>query len=88
MKYVINYHSVQSEHIFATPQHTHSEFVEVDTVERLNEYISTKRDLWGHSYRVNEEFGNPNSVSKQYNYISNQGGVIVEEYTQPDFRYY
>lgn len=85
MRYLVQYHSVQSDHIFATPSYDRSEFVEADSVEKLTEHISNQTDMWGNPYRLNENFGNPNSVSRMYQYISNQGGVIVDEYNEPQF---
>jgi hypothetical protein len=85
MKYLIEYHSVQSDHIFASPTYWSSEAVVTDSVEKLTEYISTKTDMWGHPYRLNEDFQNPNSVSRKYQYISNQGGVIVSPYEEMVF---
>jgi hypothetical protein len=85
MRYLVNYHSVQSDHILATPSYHSSEFVETDSVVKLTEHISNQTDMWGHPYRLNENFGNPNCVSRIYQYISNQGGVIVDEYNEPQF---
>jgi len=85
MKYLIEYHSVQSDHILASPTFFSSEAVEVDNMDRLTEYLSTKTDIWGHPYVLNENFENPKDVTREYNYISKWGGAIVTPYKEMVF---
>lgn len=73
-RYKINYHSIQSDHILATPEFTHSEIVEVDSDEKLQEYIESKTDGYDNHFKKEDKpfFG--------FDYISRTGGVKVEEY--------
>lgn len=69
MKYVIEYHEILSDHILATPEFFKEEIVEAETKKDLNNYISTKRDLYGNKYRQEKKYG--------FTHISNQGALKV-----------
>lgn len=80
MKVRINYHSINhGAHILSSPDFTHSEIVEVDSLndKKLVEYIESKTDDYGNHFKLkDEEF-------MGFQYFSSQGGVIVEEYNEP-----
>jgi hypothetical protein len=86
MKYTVEYYSVLGDHIFSQPEFTSQEYVTAESQSQLDQYIETKTDMWGFPYYVNPNYGNEDSVSSKYNYISNQGGVIVRMYTEPVFK--
>ena len=71
----IEYHLIQSNHILAIPEFSSEEFVNVDSEEKLQEYIESQKDSYGNSYTKNESFG--------FQYISHAGGVKVREYKKP-----
>lgn len=85
MKYRIEYYSIQSDHIFATPEFESGELIEADNWDKVVNYITEQKDSWGHRYRINENF-KTESLSSEYQFISNAGGVIVNEYVEPEFK--
>lgn len=78
-RFVINYFWVQSDHICAEPTLHHTEFVE-GTLEELHDYIESREDGYENPYyKCNPE------TSYGFDYISNQGGVTIEDYVEPKF---
>jgi hypothetical protein len=77
MKIRIIYHTIQSDHILATPEYTHEEVVEVKGFDdpKLVNYIESKTDGYGHKFKRKKNFG--------FDYISQAGGVVVKEYEKP-----
>ena len=71
MIYKIEYHSMQSDHIMATPTLHHEEYVEVKTLKVLYEYIEEMRDDCGDLYErsLKRHFG--------FDFISRRGGVKI-----------
>ena len=82
-KYVIEIHTIQSDHLFATPEYSKSYYVE-GTEKQLTEWLSKQTDDWGSQFKPNPAFGG-NSVSKKFSWISNYGGLIINEYQEPKF---
>ena len=81
MKVRINYHSISyGAHVFATPDFTNSEIVEVSSLndEKLKNYIESKKDDYGHPFKKEEIFG--------FDYTSHAGGVKVEIYNEPNIK--
>jgi len=81
MKIRIEYHSIEyGAHIFATPQFTHSEIVEANGLDdpKLIEYITSKKDLYGCNFKIKDK------PFMGFDYISNQGGVKVSVYKEPN----
>jgi hypothetical protein len=73
VRYKIKYHSIQSDHILAVPQFSHSEIIECDSKVRLDTYIRSQKDEYGHHYKKGgKQFG--------FDYTSNAGGVKVKPY--------
>ena len=73
-KWVISYHSIQSDHILATPQFDYAEYVE-GTEQKVIKRIKSKTDGWSNPYRkADEMFG--------FDFISNQGAVDYKEYKE------
>jgi hypothetical protein len=75
MKVKISYYYIKSDHLLASPEFDHFEIVEVHSLydPKLKAYISTKKDDCGHPF---VEY--PNSFD--FDYISNAGGIKLEEY--------
>lgn len=71
-KYLVKYYWIQSDHIFASPTFHHEEIIETETPQKLQEYIESQTDDYGHLYKKNNAFG--------FDYISNQGAVKVSDY--------
>jgi len=86
MKYIITYLGVRSDRIFAVPEPIDSEYVEASNTNDLNKYITSKKDVWGHSFKKNPDFDKKGSISSNYKYISPQGAVEVERYYPPKFK--
>lgn len=80
MKKIIEYYSILSDHVFATPEYTHSELVEVDTEEELQKYIESKKDRYGGSFKKKDK------DFMDYQYTSHSGGVKVRDYNPPKFK--
>lgn len=79
MKIIISYHSIPHDgHIFATPVFTHSEAVEVESEEKLEEYILKQTDAYGGHFKKSKDkfYG--------YDYISKSGGVKIKKYSRPE----
>lgn len=72
MKYKISYYYIKSDHIFAFPEYDHNEIVDVNSEEKLQNYIESKKDQYGNNFKKKTSFG--------FDYISNQGGVKIEKY--------
>jgi hypothetical protein len=82
MKVKIMYHSIDGGgSIFATPDFTHSEIVEVDSMDdvKLQNHIESKKDDWGNHFKKRE-----GELFMGYHYASHQGGVKIEEYKEPN----
>ena len=79
MKKTIIYCSIQSDHILAVPEETHREVIEVSSMAKLQRYIETKKDDYGHRYKKSEK----TCKSFGFDYISIAGGVKVEDYKPP-----
>lgn len=75
MKIEITYCTIQSNHILAVPEPTHSEIVEVDSWKDLDKYIEKQSDLYGNRFKKDKSFG--------FRYISGAGGVKVKRYKPP-----
>ena len=84
-KYTILYHSCGPD-FFSVPHFTHREFVQFSSQKELDDYVCSKKDQWGASFRINPGYGVKGEVGSTFNYISNQGGVIVERYVEPKFK--
>ncbi len=77
MKYQIDYYNLEfGAHIFSVPQYTNSEHVEVDSEEKLFDYISTKKDLYGGIFKKDD------TKFMGFDFISNSGGVKVKKYEE------
>jgi len=75
MKVKIKYHTIQSDHILASPEFTHSEIVEYESKQKLQRYIESQKDGYGHNFKKDKSLG--------FDYISRAGGVKVEPYKPP-----
>lgn len=78
MKKIITYHSIEyGAGLFAIPQPTHQEIVEVKSEAQLKKYIEAQKDQYGHNFKFKKKrrYG--------FDYISNQGGVKVSDYKPP-----
>jgi len=83
MKVLISYHNIDNgAHMFATPEYTNSEIVEVESLEdkKLQDYIESKKDFHS-SY-----FKKKDTPFMGFQYTSSQGGVTVEEYIEPNVK--
>ena len=82
MKIKIKYHEIKSDHIMATPEYDRKEFIECDGLDdpKLISYIETKKDWYGHYFKLSKK------KTLGFNYISNRGGVKVEEYIEPNIK--
>lgn len=70
MKIKIKYYDIPFDAgYFATPEFTSEEIVEIKNDKQLQDYIKTKRDLCGNSYKRKKSFG--------FDYISNQGAIKI-----------
>jgi hypothetical protein len=78
MKRVIKYYYLKSDHIFATPEYDHQEVVKVESKEKLEEYIKTKTDQYGHPFKKDPSHG--------FDYISNCGALKVEKFVKPTIK--
>lgn len=79
-KWVIRYHSIQSDHILATPQFDYAEYVTGTEVQVIERIVTEKVDDWGNAYtRESKErmFG--------FDFISNTGAVDYTEYKEREF---
>jgi hypothetical protein len=76
MNIIISYHTIESDHVLATPEFTHSEVIEALGFDdpKLIKYIESKTDGYGHKFKKKKNFG--------FDYISRAGGVKVEEYKE------
>ena len=76
MKLEIKYHEIKSDHLFATPEYDRSEYVDVKSYAKLEEYIIKQKDQYGNYFEKtdkNKSFG--------FDYVSISGGVkIVKKY--------
>jgi len=72
MKYEIQYHEIKSDHMFATPVYDRSEWVECFEDSKLQTYIESQTDQFGHHFKKDESLG--------FDYISHFGGVKVKRY--------
>lgn len=84
--YKISYYDIpHGAHLFAFPEFTRSELVKAESKEKLDEYITSKSDLHGTPFEVNDDF-NKKSITREFNYISKLGGVKVVEYKEPKIK--
>lgn len=72
MKYKIEFHSIQSDHMLAMPELDYIEYIETNSPLKLKKYIESKKDSYGNYFKFKKEFG--------YDYISRAGGVKVKLY--------
>ncbi len=77
---IINYHTIKSDHIFATPEYTHSEVVNASSPADLINYVEKQTDQYGHNFKYEEE------KSFGFDFISHAGGVKIEDYNDPDVK--
>lgn len=75
----ISCQTVQSDHIFASPEEHDFEFVEAEQVEDLYERISKRKDLWGHPYLVCDPIKDKFVMEMGFKFKSHQGGVKIEK---------
>ena len=81
MKILVKYYNIDNgASIFAVPQFTHSEVVEVDGLNdpKLIEYITNKKDFHGCNFKKKDK------PFMGFDYVSNQGGVKVSLYKEPN----
>jgi hypothetical protein len=78
MKFVIEYHYIQSDHIFAIPTFHHSETIECKHRGDLENYIAKQRDQYNNPFKYDKSFG--------FDYISARGGLKVYPYQEPKFK--
>ena len=78
MKIKIIYCNIMSDHIFAQPEPTSFEIVEVDNWKELDKYVEKKKDFYGYNFKKDKKFG--------FRYISKAGGVQVEKYKEPEIK--
>jgi len=78
MLVTISYHSIgYGASMFAQPEFTNSEVVEVNSLEdpKLIEYIERQEDTYGNKFVEPGDLG--------YHFLSTQGGVKIAEYVAP-----
>jgi len=83
MKVKIKYYNIEyGANIFATPSFTSSEIVKCTDLNdpKLISYIENKKDLYGHKFKVSKK------KFMGYNFTSNQGGVKISEYIEPNIK--
>lgn len=55
MKYLIEYYYIKSDHILASPEYDHEEIIEVNSKEKLENYIKNKKNLTMETLKLTEE---------------------------------
>ena len=78
MKYTISYYYIQSNHLLATPTYNHSEVVDTDSKKKLQTYIESKKDQYGHNFKKDPFKG----FGLDFQYTSGAGAVKVEKYVK------
>lgn len=89
MKIKISYHSIQSDHILAVPEFTHSEIVEATGLndKKLIKYISGQTDWYGNRFRKLGNSDKDKFIKRMgFAYTSPAGGAKVEEYKAPSVK--
>ncbi len=80
MKYEIRYHEIMSDHILAVPEFVRKEVVEAPSLAKLDKYIKSKKDDYGHPFRK------ASASDKRlfgFDYISKSGAVKYKRYKPP-----
>lgn len=75
----ISYQTVQSDHIFASPEEHEFEFVKAKKIEDLYKRISKRKDLCGHPYLVCDPIKDKYVMEMGFKFKSHRGGVKIEE---------
>ncbi len=76
-RFEVTYCTIQADHIFATPEPTHSEIIEVAEWARLVKHVEGQKDLYGHKFKY--------SPDHKYGYwfTSHAGGVKIRPHRSP-----
>lgn len=84
MIYKITYCNIEEgAHIFVSPVPIYTELVDCDSLEKLDKYITSQKDFCGNKFKINKD---RRGVNREYDYISNQGGVKLNQYVNPTLR--
>jgi len=74
-KYIVEFYELNSDSILATPSYDRSEYIEADSIDEVNDYVTNEcTDGYGHKYimKVNNH---------GYTHISAAGAAKVSKYT-------
>lgn len=77
-RFVIEIYNIIDDHIFATPKHTKTLYVE-GSMSEVDNYITKElKDDWGHKFKRKAKFG--------FDYISSTGAIKLHNYKEPIFK--